>query len=79
MLLQKTHDLAVADAFTAEVIRKVQEDGACWLSGTTWHGMHAMRISVSNWSTSECDIDISADAILRCADPSPAGESTSKR
>ncbi len=39
-----------SDAHTAEVIRKVQEDGTCWLSATTWHGMHAMRISVSNWS-----------------------------
>lgn len=55
------------DELTAEVIRRVQEDGTCWLGGTTWHGMHAMRISISNWSTSEKDIDISADAILRCA------------
>jgi glutamate/tyrosine decarboxylase-like PLP-dependent enzyme len=55
------------DVFTAEVVRKVQEDGACWLSGTRWHGMHAMRISVSNWSTAEADIDTSAAAILRCA------------
>jgi glutamate/tyrosine decarboxylase-like PLP-dependent enzyme len=56
-----------ADAFTAEVIRRVQDDGTCWLGGTTWHGMHVMRISVSNWSTTEADIDLSADAILRCA------------
>ncbi|HTA42965.1 MAG TPA: aminotransferase class V-fold PLP-dependent enzyme [Bryobacteraceae bacterium] len=56
-----------ADCFTSEVIRRVQEDGTCWASGTTWHGMKAMRISVSNWSTSEADIDMSADAILRCA------------
>jgi len=56
-----------ADAFTAEVVRKVQEDGTCWLSPTTWHGASAMRISVSNWSTTEADIDLSADAILRCA------------
>ncbi len=56
-----------ADAFTAEVIRRVQEDGTCWLSGTTWHGMNAMRVSVSNWSTTEKDIDVSAEAILRCA------------
>ncbi len=53
-----------SDAFTAEVIRRVQGDGTCWLSATTWHGLHAMRISVSNWSTSEEDVDISADAIL---------------
>ncbi len=56
-----------ADSFTAEVIRRVQEDGTCWLGGTTWHGQHCMRISVSNWSTTEADIDDSARAILRCA------------
>ena len=55
-----------ADAFTAEVIRRVQEDGTCWLGGTTWHGMHVMRISVANWSTTEADADLSSDAILRC-------------
>jgi glutamate/tyrosine decarboxylase-like PLP-dependent enzyme len=55
------------DAFTADIIRRVQADGVCWLSATTWHGMHAMRISVSGWSTSEDDIDISAAAILKCA------------
>jgi glutamate/tyrosine decarboxylase-like PLP-dependent enzyme len=55
------------DACTDDVIRRVQEDGTCWMSGTSWHGMQAMRISVSNWSTTEADIDVSADAILRCA------------
>jgi glutamate/tyrosine decarboxylase-like PLP-dependent enzyme len=58
-----------ADAFTAEVIRRVQQDGTCWLGGTTWHGLHAMRISVSNWSTTESDIDISARAILQATSP----------
>ena len=62
-----------ADALTDEVIRKVQQDGICWAGPTTWHGMHAMRISVSNWSTSESDIDLSANAILRCA-----GEATAR-
>ena len=56
-----------ADAFTAAVIKRVQEDGTCWLGGTTWHGMRAMRVAVSNWSTSETDIEISSAAILRCA------------
>jgi len=55
------------DEFTAKVISRVQEDGTCWLGGTTWHGMQAMRISISNWSTTEKDIDVSAAAILRCA------------
>ena len=56
-----------SDEFTDEVIRRVVEDGTCWLGGTTWHGVRAMRISVSNWSTTEADIDMSAAAILRCA------------
>ncbi len=55
------------DKYTAEVIRRVQADGTCWLGGTNWHGMHAMRISISNWSTTEADIDVSAEAILNCA------------
>ncbi len=55
------------DDYTRRVIAAVQADGTCWLGGTTWHGMAAMRISVSNWSTTEADADISVEAILRCA------------
>lgn len=61
-----------ADEWTREVIRRVQQDGTLWLSGTTWHGMAAMRISVSNWSTTEADADLSVEAILRCAAASRA-------
>ena len=50
-----------------EVISRVQADGTCWLSGTTWHGMAAMRISIVNWSTTEDDIDRSLAAILEAA------------
>jgi glutamate/tyrosine decarboxylase-like PLP-dependent enzyme len=53
------------DEITRAVVRGVQDDGTCWLSGTTWHGKAAMRISVSNWSTSVDDVVISASAILR--------------
>ncbi|MBI3745893.1 MAG: aspartate aminotransferase family protein, partial [Chloroflexi bacterium] len=56
------------DAFTREVIAEVQADGTCWLGGTTWHGMAAMRISVSNWRTTDDDIDTSAAAIRRSRD-----------
>ena len=56
-----------ADAFTREVIGRVQDEGEAWMGGTTWHGQGAMRISVSNWSTTEADIDRTADAILRAA------------
>lgn len=53
------------DDLTRAVVTGVQEDGTCWLSGTTWHDMAAMRISVSNWATSEDDARRTADAILR--------------
>jgi glutamate/tyrosine decarboxylase-like PLP-dependent enzyme len=56
-----------ADAFTRAVIAAVQADGTCWLGGTAWHGMAAMRISVSSWSTTEQDADLSVEVILRCA------------
>jgi glutamate/tyrosine decarboxylase-like PLP-dependent enzyme len=56
-----------ADGWTREVISRVQADGTCWLSGTTWHGMAAMRISIVNWSTTEEDIDRSLAAILGAA------------
>jgi len=56
-----------ADAFTRDVMTRVQEEGEAWMGGTTWQGKGAMRISVSNWSTTEADIDRTADAILRAA------------
>lgn len=36
------------------------------MSGTTWHGQQAMRISVSNWSTDPADVDRSVEAIVAC-------------
>jgi glutamate/tyrosine decarboxylase-like PLP-dependent enzyme len=56
-----------SDEATRAVIDRVQRDGVCWLGGTTWHGMAAMRISVSNWSTTERDIEMSAESILKAA------------
>jgi glutamate/tyrosine decarboxylase-like PLP-dependent enzyme len=53
------------DAATRDTLRRVQEERVCWLGGTRWHGMEAIRISVSNWSTAEEDIDRSADSVLR--------------
>jgi len=53
------------DERTRAVIAAVQRDGTCWLGGTTWHELAAMRISVSNWATSEADVDASVAAIVR--------------
>jgi glutamate/tyrosine decarboxylase-like PLP-dependent enzyme len=58
---------ADADAFTQQVVSRVQQDGTCWLGGSVWKGRQVMRISVSGWSTTEADVDRSVEAILRCA------------
>jgi glutamate/tyrosine decarboxylase-like PLP-dependent enzyme len=55
------------DARTDRVIAAIQRDGTCWMGGTTWRGRRLMRISVSNWSTTEADVDRSVEAILRLA------------
>ena len=54
-----------ADAATRAALARVQEERVCWLGSTRWHGMDAMRISVSNWSTTDEDVDQSADSIVR--------------
>jgi glutamate/tyrosine decarboxylase-like PLP-dependent enzyme len=53
------------DGLTREVIRRVQEDGTIWAGGTVWHGLGAMRISVSGWSTTAADASRSVEAIVR--------------
>jgi glutamate/tyrosine decarboxylase-like PLP-dependent enzyme len=63
---------ADSDARTRVMIERIQQEGTCWAGGTTWHGMAALRISVSNWSTTESDIDRSAEAIVRAARQVPA-------
>ena len=55
------------DARTDAVVAGVQQEGTCWLGGTTWRGRRLMRVSVSNWSTTDADVDRSVDAILRVA------------
>ncbi len=55
-----------SDELTRDVISRVQKEGTCWLAGTTWQGKAAMRISVSNWSTTAEDVEKSAAAVLRC-------------
>jgi glutamate/tyrosine decarboxylase-like PLP-dependent enzyme len=55
------------DETTRAVVRRVQEDGTCWLGGTVWQGRAAMRISVSSFRTSSEDVERSAAAILEAA------------
>lgn len=52
---------------TRAVIDRLQAEGVCWFGGTVWHGRPAMRISVSSWATTEADVKLSIDAIVRAA------------
>ena len=54
-----------SDEVTQRVIAAAQDEGTCWFGATVWKGMAAARISVSNWSTTEADIDRSVAAIRR--------------
>ena len=54
-----------SDERTDTLIDAVQRDGTCWMGGTSWRGRRYMRISVSNHSTTEADVDRSVEAIGR--------------
>lgn len=53
--------------FTRRVIAGIQADGTCWCSGTEWQERVAMRISVSSWATTDEDVELSLDAMIRVA------------
>ena len=50
---------------TNSIERWLHNDGTLWLGATTWRGQRLLRISVSNWSTTEDDVDRCVDAISR--------------
>jgi len=56
-------DPVADDDITRRVVEAVQASGECWMSGTTWRGHAAMRISVVNWQTAEADVDRSVAAV----------------
>jgi glutamate/tyrosine decarboxylase-like PLP-dependent enzyme len=56
-----------SDEATDAVIRAVQQDGTCWVGGSTFKGQGVMRISVVGWQTTGEDIERSADAIVEAA------------
>ena len=61
-----------SDERTDEVLRRVQESGAVWMSGTTWAGRKAIRVSVSNWQTGHEEIELAVDAFKTYAGQAPA-------
>jgi glutamate/tyrosine decarboxylase-like PLP-dependent enzyme len=60
-----------SDDRTDRVLRTVQEAGDVWMSGTTWDGRRAIRVSVSNWQTGSAEIDLALES-FRTAAQEPA-------
>jgi len=54
-----------SDERTEEVVRRLLADGTAWMTGSTWRGQSVLRISVSNWSTTENDVQRSLDAVRK--------------
>ncbi|MGW1932541.1 pyridoxal phosphate-dependent decarboxylase family protein [Streptomyces sp. NPDC001919] len=55
------------DERTDRILARLLDDGTAWISGSTWQGRRVMRISVSNWSTTEEDVTRTLTAIRRAA------------
>ncbi len=52
-----------SDERTREVTARLLADGEAWMSGSVWRGRAVLRISVSNWSTTEGDVRRSLRAL----------------
>jgi glutamate/tyrosine decarboxylase-like PLP-dependent enzyme len=53
------------DAQTDRVIAQILEDGHAFFGGVTFRSQRCMRISVSNWQTSDSDVDRAIAAVER--------------
>lgn len=56
-----------ADDRTRDVVRRMLEDGTAWTTGSVWHDRAVLRISVSNWSTTDEDVRRTLDALRAAA------------
>jgi glutamate/tyrosine decarboxylase-like PLP-dependent enzyme len=55
------------DERTRAVVDRLLAGGEAWMSGSLWRGRAVLRISVSNWSTTEGDVGRSLRALARAA------------
>jgi len=56
------------DLRTDQVIATILQTGEAFFGGTTWRGRRAMRVSVSNWQTSEDDVERAVNAVAGVLD-----------
>jgi glutamate/tyrosine decarboxylase-like PLP-dependent enzyme len=58
-----------SDEETDDVLQRVQDAGDVWMSGTSWDGRRAIRVSVSNWQTTEEEIELALRSFRAAAQP----------
>lgn len=60
------------DRRTEQVIAAIVATGEAFFGGTTWRGRRAMRVSVSNWLTSQKDVERVVSAVAKVLAAAPA-------
>lgn len=61
-----------SDAQTVAIREAAQASGEVWFGPTIWQGRPAFRLSVSSWRTTDADIELLADLLLRLKRQIPA-------
>lgn len=56
------------DRQTDKIITRINASGEAWFGPTTWNGMRVMRISLSNFRTTQDDVDRAVAAIEKALD-----------
>jgi glutamate/tyrosine decarboxylase-like PLP-dependent enzyme len=56
-----------SDERTREVTQRLLDSGEAWMSGSRWKGRDVMRVSVSNWSSDQADVERSLAAVRAAA------------
>jgi glutamate/tyrosine decarboxylase-like PLP-dependent enzyme len=51
------------DEVTRAVAERLLKEGTAWMTPSTWHGQTVLRISVSNWRTTDEDVDRTLAAV----------------
>ncbi|MBY8977455.1 aspartate aminotransferase family protein [Rhodobacteraceae bacterium NNCM2] len=57
-----------SDEETRALLARVQDDGTCWVGGSTWFGRSVIRISICSWMTEEADIRQTVEAFVAARD-----------
>jgi glutamate/tyrosine decarboxylase-like PLP-dependent enzyme len=56
------------DERTGAVMNHLLAEGVTWMSGSRWADRRIIRVSVSNWSTDEDDVELSVAAVRRAVE-----------